>query len=124
MTSLQLIVNSRTIEHIFLFSFFGFIISMLLTPLYTAAAYSGKWWKKVRTHDIGGQEATVFLKLHAKKHERNIPTMAGIIFVLSTIIVTLAGNLSRSQTWLPLAAMTGAGAISPACALSSKHYYC
>jgi phospho-N-acetylmuramoyl-pentapeptide-transferase len=84
---------------------------MLLTPIYTTAAYSGQWWKKVRTHDMGGQKATVFLKLHAKKHERHIPTMAGIIFVLSTIIVTVSGNLSRSQTWLPLAAMTGAGAI-------------
>lgn len=111
MTSLQIILDSKTIEQIFVFSFFGFLVSMLLTPIYTALAYSGKWWKQVRTHDLGGQKATVFLKLHAKKHERHIPTMAGIIFVLSTIIVTLAGNLSRSQTWLPLAAMTGAGAI-------------
>jgi phospho-N-acetylmuramoyl-pentapeptide-transferase len=37
--------------------------------------------------------------------------MAGMIFVLSTLIVTLAGNLSRTETWLPLAAMVGAGAI-------------
>lgn len=111
MTSLQIILDSKTIEQILVFSFFGFLVSMLLTPIYTALAYSGKWWKKVRTHDIGGQKATVFLKLHAKKHERHIPTMAGIIFVLSTIIVTVAGNLSRSQTWLPLAAMTGAGVI-------------
>lgn len=111
MTNLTLVIDAKTIEQVLLFGFFGFIISMLLTPLYTEAAFSGKWWKKVRTHDIGGQKATVFLKLHAKKHERHIPTMAGIIFVLSTIIVTIAGNLSRSQTWLPLAAMTGAGAI-------------
>jgi phospho-N-acetylmuramoyl-pentapeptide-transferase len=34
-----------------------------------------------------------------------------VIFVLSTVIVTLSGNLSRSETWLPLAAMVGAGAI-------------
>jgi phospho-N-acetylmuramoyl-pentapeptide-transferase len=111
MTSLQIVLDSKTIEQIFVFSFFGFLVSMLLTPIYTALAYSGQWWKKVRTHDIGGQKATVFLKLHAKKHERHIPTMAGIIFILSTIIVTVAGNLSRSQTWLPLAAMAGAGAI-------------
>lgn len=111
MTSLQIVLDSKTIEQIFVFSFTGFLVSMLLTPIYTALAYSGKWWKQVRTHDIGGQKATVFLKLHAKKHERHIPTMAGIIFVLSTIIVTFSGNLSRSQTWLPLAAMTGAGAI-------------
>jgi phospho-N-acetylmuramoyl-pentapeptide-transferase len=111
MTSLQIVVDSQTIEQIFLFSFFGFMVSMLLTPLYTAAAYSGKWWKKARTTSITGEKAVVYQKLHAAKHQRNIPTMAGTIFVLSTIIVTVAGNLSRSQTWLPLAAMAGAGAI-------------
>jgi phospho-N-acetylmuramoyl-pentapeptide-transferase len=111
MTSLQLVVDSQTIEQLFLFSFFGFLISMLLTPLYTTAAFSGKWWKKARTTAITGETAKVYQKLHAAKHERNIPTMAGIIFVLATVIVTLAGNLSRSQTWLPLAAMAGAGVI-------------
>ncbi len=34
--------------------------------------------------------------------------MAGVVFVLAVIIVTLAANLSRSQTWLPLAAFAGA----------------
>src|SRR5581483_9203236 len=111
MTSLQIVIDSQTIRQGFLFSFFGFIISMLLTPLYTAAAYTGQWWKKARTTSITGEKAVVYQKLHAAKHTRNIPTMAGVIFVLSTIIVTIAGNLSRSQTWLPLAAMTGAGAI-------------
>jgi phospho-N-acetylmuramoyl-pentapeptide-transferase len=37
--------------------------------------------------------------------------MAGIIFVISTILITIVANLSRSQTWLPLAAMSGAGLI-------------
>lgn len=87
------------------------MVSMALTPLYTSAAFSGKWWKKARTTAITGEQAVVYQKLHAAKHERNIPTMAGMIFVVSTVIVTLADNLSRSQTWLPLAAMGGAGAI-------------
>lgn len=111
MTSLQIVIDSQTIEQIFLFSFFGFAVSMLLTPLYTTAAFNGKWWKRARTTSITGEKAVVYQKLHAAKHERNIPTMAGIIFVLATVIVTLSGNLSRSQTWLPLAAMAGAGAI-------------
>ncbi|HET7827623.1 MAG TPA: phospho-N-acetylmuramoyl-pentapeptide-transferase, partial [Candidatus Saccharimonadales bacterium] len=111
MTNLQIFVDSQTIEKIFLFGFLSFLVSMLLTPLYTAAAYSGKWWKKVRTLTLTGEKAAIYRKLHAAKHNHRIPTMAGMIFVLSTLIVTLAGNLSRSQTWLPLAAMTGAGAI-------------
>jgi phospho-N-acetylmuramoyl-pentapeptide-transferase len=55
--------------------------------------------------------AKVFAKLHAAKHKRLIPTMAGLIFVLATTIATLAFNLERTETWLPLAAFLGAGLI-------------
>jgi len=111
MISLQIVVDSSNIEQAFMLGFISFVVSMVLTPLYTTAAFAGQWWKKIRTHSIGGNKATVFHKLHAAKHERNIPTMAGMIFVLSTLIVTVGGNLSRSETWLPLAAMVGAGGI-------------
>src|SRR4051812_21427474 len=111
MTYLQIYTDASSIEKIFLFGFLGFAVSMLLTPFYTKAAFSGKWWKKARTTAITGEKAVVYHKLHAAKHNRNIPTMAGIIFVLSVIIVTISGNLIRSETWLPLAAMVGAGAI-------------
>jgi phospho-N-acetylmuramoyl-pentapeptide-transferase len=111
MTNLQIVADSHTIEQIFVLGLLGFLTAMALTPLYTSAAYAGKWWKKMRTHTISGEAAKVFNKLHAAKHERNIPTMAGIIFILAVTLVTLAGNLSRTETWLPLAAMVGAGAV-------------
>lgn len=112
MTSiLQIVVDSSTIEQVFMLGLLSFLVSMVLTPLYTTAAFSGKWWKKQRTTAMTGEKAAVYQKLHAAKHARNIPTMAGIIFVLSIILVTLAGNLSRAETWLPLAAMAGAGLI-------------
>lgn len=108
---LRIVANSDTIEQIFTFGILSFLASMALTPLYTTAAFAGKWWKKARTHSVTGEAAKVYQKLHAAKHTRNIPTMAGVIFVLSIVIVTVAGNLSRSETWLPLAAMAGAGLI-------------
>jgi phospho-N-acetylmuramoyl-pentapeptide-transferase len=111
MTNLQIVIDSGTIEQIFMLAFLSFVTSMALTPLYTTAAFAGQWWKKARTHAVTGEAATVYQKLHAKKHTRHIPTMAGIIFVLATVLVTVAGNLSREETWLPLAAMVGAGAI-------------
>lgn len=111
MTSLQIFADSKIIEQLFMFGFLSFIASMALTPLYTTAAYAGEWWKKARTHSLTGEVAAVYQKLHAAKHARNIPTMAGIVFVLAIVLVTLAGNLSRSETWLPLAAMAGAAAI-------------
>jgi phospho-N-acetylmuramoyl-pentapeptide-transferase len=111
MTNLQISVSASTLEQIFTFAFLSFAASMILTPLYTAAAFSGKWWKRARTTAVTGEKAPVYAKLHAAKHQRNIPTMAGTIFVLATVLVTLAGNLSRSETWLPLAAMAGAGIV-------------
>ncbi len=111
MSSLLVFVDSSTIEKIFVLGFLSFIISMALTPIYTSVAFAKQWWKKARTNAITGEAAKVYTKLHAAKHSRNIPTMAGIIFVAATAIVTLSGNLSRSETWLPLAAMAGAAII-------------
>jgi phospho-N-acetylmuramoyl-pentapeptide-transferase len=109
--SITVAIQSETLVRIFLLGFLGFAIGMLITPIYTTLAYRGQWWKKPRTTDISGKPATEFQKLHAAKHRRNIPTMAGLIVVISVAIVTLLFNLSREQTWLALAAMVGAGLV-------------
>jgi phospho-N-acetylmuramoyl-pentapeptide-transferase len=111
MDNLLIFVETAQIEKIFVLGFLSFAVTMALTPLYTTAAFAGQWWKKARSNSITGEAAKVYNKLHAAKHARNIPTMAGIVFVLAVVLVTLAGNLSRSETWLPVAAMAGAGAI-------------
>ncbi|MEX0881764.1 MAG: phospho-N-acetylmuramoyl-pentapeptide-transferase [Candidatus Saccharimonadales bacterium] len=111
MDGLLIFLDSATIEKIFILGFLSFIVTMALTPIYTTAAFAGQWWKKARANSITGEAAKVYTKLHAAKHARNIPTMAGMVFVLAVALVTLFGNLSRSETWLPLAAMVGAGAI-------------
>lgn len=111
MSSLQVVIDASTIEQIFMLGFLGFITATMLTPLYTTAAFRGQWWKRARSHAFSGEAAPVYQKLHAAKHTRNIPTMAGVIFILAVAIVTIAGNLDRNQTWLPLAAMVGAGLI-------------
>lgn len=107
--TLQLVINGDTLIQILGLSVVSFLLSMLLTPLYTSAAFRFTWWKKPRQTTVTGEVAKVFTKLHAKKHERNIPTMAGLVFITSVLLVTLAFNLSRSETWLPLAAFVGAG---------------
>lgn len=111
MENLQFSFTSQDVQQLFVFAFLAFVASMALTPIYTSAAFSGKWWKRARTTAVTGEQAKVYQKLHAAKHTRNIPTMAGMIFVLSIILVTVSGNLSRSETWLPLVAMAGAGLI-------------
>ncbi len=111
METLHIVVSTETLIRILLLGFLGFLISMLVTPLYTTLAYSGQWWKKPRTTAITGEAAKVFTQLHAEKHKRHIPTMAGIITVFSVCIVTILFNLSRPETWLPVAAFAGAAAV-------------
>ncbi len=111
MNTLRIAISTHNLTHILLLGFFGFAVSMLITPLYTTTAYKNEWWKRQRTEAWSGGQATVYAKLHAAKHKRNIPTMAGLIFVLAIAIVTLTGNLSRGQTWLPLAGLLGASVI-------------
>jgi phospho-N-acetylmuramoyl-pentapeptide-transferase len=108
---IDLRINSHHILHILLLAFASFVISMIITPIYTKLAYEHQWWKRQRTDSWSGGEATVYNKLHAEKHKRHVPTMAGLIFIISITLVTVFGNLDRSQTWLPLAAMVGSGAI-------------
>lgn len=109
--TISITLHSGTLLHILFLGFLGFALGMVLTPIYTTLAYRGQWWKKQRSDAWSGGEATVYNQLHAEKHKRHVPNMAGLIFVLATAAVTLATNMSRSQTWLPLAGMLGAGVI-------------
>lgn len=95
----------------FILSVAAFLFAMLLTPLYTFVAYRFKFWKKQRTSSTTGEPLTVFNKLHANKFKRNIPTMAGVIFVVAIAFVTFFFNLDRQETWLPLAALLGGAAV-------------
>lgn len=93
---------------VMILSLISFCIAMLLTPVYTHFAYKYKWWKKRdRTHSTTGEALSVIAQLRIK---RTIPRMAGLIIVITVVLVTLAFNLDRGQTWLPLAGLIG-GAI-------------
>ena len=98
---------TRELTGTFLLSLGAFLLAMLFTPIYTFLAYRYKFWKKQRTTSTTCEKLQIFNKLHADKFKRNIPTMAGVIFVLAIAIMTLAFNMNRGQTWLPLAALVG-----------------
>lgn len=95
----------------FILSVLAFLIAMALTPVYTFVAYKYKFWKRQRTESTTGEALKVFTKLHAAKFKRNIPTMAGAVFVIAIGVVTLLFNLDRAETWLPLAALIGGAAV-------------
>ena len=95
----------------FIVSIGAFLLSMVLTPVYTYFAYRYKFWKKQRSTSTLGEKLQIFTKLHQNKFTRNIPTMAGIIGVIAISVVTLGFNWDRAQTQLPLAALIGGAAV-------------
>lgn len=102
-------ILSSELNNVFLLSVGAFVLSMLLTPVYTTYAYKYKFWKKQRTTATSGEKLTVFTKLHAEKFRRPIPTMAGIVGIISIVVVTYFFNWSRAETYLPLFALVGGG---------------
>jgi phospho-N-acetylmuramoyl-pentapeptide-transferase len=99
---------TQDIVVLFLLSFLAFCVAMLLTPFYTYFAFKYKLWKRPRTTSVTGEQLKVISKLRIK---RTIPRMAGLIIIAAASLVTILFNLDRQQTWLPLAALAGAGGI-------------
>lgn len=99
------------IDSTFVLSIGSFLLAMILTPIYTNFAYKHKLWKHQRSTSTLGDKLRVFTQLHAKKLARNIPTMAGVIGVVSITVMTLFFNFDRAQTLLPLAALIGGAAV-------------
>ena len=96
---------------IFTLAALSFFVAMLAAPFWTNFLYKYKFWKKARTETIDGRKATVFQALHAEKHKRNIPTMAGILFWVVVIVISLKFNLTRSQTYLPIFSLFSVGVL-------------
>lgn len=99
---------TQDITMVLLLSFASFLIAMALTPLYAHFAYKHKLWKKHRSHSTTGEALEVISRLRIK---RSVPLMAGLISVAAITIITVVMNLDRAQTWLPLAALLGGGAV-------------
>ncbi|HPC31088.1 MAG TPA: phospho-N-acetylmuramoyl-pentapeptide-transferase [Candidatus Paceibacterota bacterium] len=102
---------------IILLGIFSACLTFILTPLWTNILYKYRLGKHIRED----KDAPIFMSLHQKKE--GTPTMGGVLIWGGVLIVTFLffflakffngfwGKLnfvSRSQTWLPLAAMTGA----------------
>ncbi len=96
---------------IFIISMIGFFVALLATPFWVNFLYKYHFWKKPKEETLYGQKASVYQQLHGEKHRRNIPTMAGVLYWLIVILVSLNFNLTRSQTYLPLFALLSVGVI-------------
>lgn len=108
---MQEIALQEALLRVFIVSSIAFFAAFLATPFWANLLYKNKFWKVAKEETMDGRKATVFQQLHAEKHKRNIPTMAGVLFWIIVILVSLKFNLTRSQTYLPLFALAGVGII-------------
>lgn len=86
-----------------------FVVTVLLTPLFTDFLYRNKIGKRIRNTGHDNRKAPVFFKLH--KGKENTPTMGGLLIWVTVAVVTLLLNLDRAETWLPLFVLVATGII-------------
>lgn len=122
--TLPVVVN---ILKVLMTGFLAFILAFFITPIWTHILYRYRFGIKIKSNSVQGDKLTYVSSLHAWK--ANTPTMGGVIIWVSVLILAFASEylfpyiaqlldmnfiarldfLSRSQTWLPLAALVAAG---------------
>lgn len=96
----QITISISALLHIFWLTVTSFVVSVALTPALTHFLYKYKLGKQPKDTAITGEKAPIYTRLHTTK--RNVPTMAGVLTWMVIAFITLAFNLSRAQTYLPL----------------------
>lgn len=114
-------VDPFVITKILILGTLSFVAAMLCTPAMTHVLYKYRLGKSIRS----AVTAPMFAKLHAKK--AGVPTMGGVLIWGTTLMLAILfavvswllpehvlsqlSFLSRSQTWLPVAALVAAGVV-------------
>ncbi len=114
-------VDAFAITKILLLGTASFVVAICWTPLLTHVLYKFRLGKSIRS----AVTAPMFAKLHAKK--AGVPTMGGVLiwgtvgamaaffsacyYFAPTSALGELHFLSRSQTWLPVAALVAAGIV-------------
>lgn len=102
-------VEASNLVRIFSLTAISFLIAVLWTPALTHFLYKYKLVKRLRERTWDGEQAAVFQAMH--KNKKGTPTMGGVLVWVTTAVLTLAFNLSRSQTWLPVFVLTASGVL-------------
>lgn len=95
--------SSIDVSKMLWFTVAAFLVSFSLTPLFTEFLFKHRLGKRIRD----SKSAPIFAKMHAKK--QGTPTMAGLLIWIIVAIITIAFNLERKATWLPLFALVATG---------------
>lgn len=102
-------ISTADVKQVALFVSLAFAIAFLLAPLLTNFLYHNRVGKRLRQHGFDGQATPIFARLHS--HKAGTPVMGGLLFWVTTALITLSFNLDRGETYLPLFTLVGAGII-------------
>lgn len=101
------VISASHLVRIFSLTAVSFLVAVLWTPLLAHFLYRRRVVKQLRQKAWDGKPATLFRQIHEKK--TGTPTMGGVLVWVTTAVVTVIFNLSRSQTWLPLFVLVTSG---------------
>lgn len=105
----SIVLSIADLSFVFWLTALAFALAIGLTPLLTNFLYSHRVWKQPKDTAITGEKAPIYQKLHKEKHQRLVPTMAGVLIWGVVTLVTVLFNLDRAGTWLPLFTLLTAG---------------
>lgn len=109
MNSINLSIPVSSLKEIFLYVTVSYLIAFLAAPLLTNFLYKNRIGKHLRQHGVDGQATPIFSELH--KDKKGTPVMGGLLFWVTTAVLTLLFNLTRQETFLPLFVLAAAGVI-------------
>jgi phospho-N-acetylmuramoyl-pentapeptide-transferase len=105
----QIQIYLPSLAKIFWLTAISFIIAIIWTPIFTDFLYRNRFGKRIRKYGFNAEKAPIFYSLH--KGKADTPTMGGLVIWVTTAVITLLFNFSRSGTWLPLFALVASGII-------------
>jgi phospho-N-acetylmuramoyl-pentapeptide-transferase len=102
-------ISTQDFQSTVLFTVVAFIIAIIMAPILTNFLYRNRIGKRLRQHGVDGKETPIFSKLHEGK--AGTPVMGGLLFWVTTALLTILFHLHRGETWLPVFALVSAGII-------------
>lgn len=100
-----LVIEPHVVFRMFWTAVASFIIAIAWTPILTHFLYKYKMGKTIRD----AKSAPIMAKLHEKK--AGTPVMGGLLIWITTALLTIIFNLSRTATWLPLFSLVATGIV-------------
>ena len=112
-------IHIQNIIEIFTYSFFAFLIGILLFPHFINFVSNYKLTQKIREEGLSGGVAKLFRKLHS--HKSGTPTMGGVVIIFSILTTVFLSRilayfgiidhsiLNRGETYLPILTLIAVG---------------